>query len=319
MGVPETLLAKRLALVGVGKIARDQHLPALAQSPAFELIAAVNRDGPISHVPTFADIESMLASGIDVEALSICTPPACRYELARAAIDAGLHVMLEKPPAANVAEVRDLEARARQRHRTLFTTWHSREAGGVEPARAWLSERAIESVRVTWKEDIRVWHPGQQWILESGGMGVFDPGINALSILTRILPGKLTVQAATLDYPSNCQSPIAAELTMTHAAEARVDATFDFLYKGTPCWDIEVRTDRETLRLTDGGHRLFIDETPHVAALDQEYARLYRRFAELIASGASDVDTMPLQLVEEALLLGRRRQSAEFYFQSIQV
>lgn len=310
MGSP----AKRLALVGVGKIARDQHLPALAQNSAFELVAAVDRDGPLTHVPTFADIESMLASGIQVDAVSLCTPPACRYELARAAIDASLHVMLEKPPATNVMEVHDLETRAQRRHRTLFTTWHSREAGGVEPARAWLSERTIESVRVTWQEDIRVWHPGQQWILQAGGMGVFDPGINALSILTRILPGRLTVQAATLDYPGNCQSPIAAELVLSHPGSVRVDATFDFLYKGTPCWNIEVRTDRETLLLADGGHRLYIDETPHVAALDQEYARLYRRFAELVDGGASEVDTRPLQLVEDAFMIGQRRQGAAFHF-----
>lgn len=310
MGLP----VKRLALVGVGKIARDQHLPALAQNSCFELVAAVNRDGPLTHVSTFADIGSMLASGIPLDAVSLCTPPAGRYELARAALDADLHVMLEKPPATSVSEVQDLEAHARQRGRTLFTTWHSREAAGVEPARAWLSERAIESVRVTWKEDIRVWHPGQQWILQSGGMGVFDPGINALSILTRILPGQLTVQAATLDYPSNCQSPIAAELVLSHSGAVRVDATFDFLYKGTPCWNIEVRTDRETLLLADGGQRLFIDETPQVAAPDQEYARLYQRFSELIAARASEVDTTPLQLVEAAFMLGQRQRSAAFHF-----
>lgn len=310
MGFP----AKRLALVGVGKIARDRHLPALAQSPGLELIAAVNRDGPLAHVPTFADIASLLDSAIQLDAVSICTPPGCRYELARAAIDAGLHVMLEKPPAASVQQVRDLEARALQQSRTLFTTWHSREAGGVEPARAWLSERTIESVRVTWKEDIRVWHPGQQWILEAGGMGVFDPGINALSILTRILPEKLTLQTATLDYPSNCQSPIAADLVLSCLGSIRVDATFDFLYKGTPCWNIEVRTDKETLLLADGGHRLYLDETPHLAAPDQEYARLYQRFTELIAAGASEVDTLPLQLVEDAFTIGTRQQSAAFHF-----
>ena len=306
--------AKRLALVGVGKIARDQHLPALARSDAFELVAAVNRDGPLADVSSFADLTSMLESGIQVDAVSLCTPPSCRYELARMALDAGLHVMLEKPPAATVTEVHDLEARAREHGRTLFATWHSREASGVEPARAWLSERVIESVTVTWKEDIRVWHPGQHWILQAGGMGVFDPGINALSILTRILPGRLTLQSATLDFPNNCQSPIAAEMLMSHAAAARVAASFDFLYTGTPCWNIEVRTDRETLLLTQGGHQMYLDETPHVAGTDQEYARLYQRFSELIASGARDVDTKPLQLVEDALMIGRRQERAAFHF-----
>lgn len=305
--------AIRLALVGVGKIARDQHLPALARSDAFELVAAVNRDGPLTHVSTFTDIASMLASGIHVDAVSLCTPPACRYELAREAIEAGLHVMLEKPPAASVAEVHDLEQRAQQRGRTLFTTWHSREAAGVEPAREWLSQRTIDGVRVTWKEDIRVWHPGQHWILQAGGMGVFDPGINALSILTRILPGKLTMRSATLEFPCNWQSPIAAEVAMSLNA-ARVDASFDFLYSGTPCWDIEVRTDQGTLLLADGGSRLYIDLTPHLAAADQEYARLYRRFSELIAAGDSDVDSTPLQLVADAFKLGHRQQSAAFHF-----
>jgi D-galactose 1-dehydrogenase/L-arabinose 1- dehydrogenase len=264
-------------------------------------------------VSTFTDIASMLASGIEVDAVSLCTPPACRYELAREAIEAGLHVMLEKPPATTVAEVNDLAELAEKRGRTLFTAWHSREAAGVEPAREWLSERVIQRVRVTWKEDIRVWHPGQHWILQAGGMGVFDPGINALSILTRILPGKLTVRSATLEFPSNCESPIAAEVAMSHDS-ARVDASFDFLYSGVPCWNIEVLTDRETLLLADGGSRLYIDDTPHLAAADQEYARLYQRFAQLIAAGASDVDPTPLQLVADAFKLGQRQQSAAFHF-----
>ncbi|MBL8270174.1 Gfo/Idh/MocA family protein [Steroidobacter sp.] len=303
----------RLALVGIGKIARDQHLPALARGDGVELVAAVNRDGPVTQLATFPDIPSLLASGIRVDAVSLCTPPAGRHELASTALEAGLHVMLEKPPAASVAEVDDLAQRARRRGKTLFTTWHSREASGVEPARAWLSQRSIASVQVTWKEDIRVWHPGQHWILQAGGMGVFDPGINALSILTRLLPGVLKLQSASLSVPSNCQSPLAAEIVWSHG-QTRVAASFDFLYAGAPRWDIEVRTDAEMLLLTDGGHRLYIDGTPQVAGRNEEYARLYHRFAELISTGTSDVDTTPLQLVTDAFRFGQRQASAPFHF-----
>src|SRR3546814_4182786 len=88
--------------------------------------------------------------------------------------------MLEKPPGATLSEVHALEALARKQGRTLFATWHSREAAAVEPARALLATRKIRSVRVEWKEDVRHWHPGQAWIWEPGGLGVFDPGINAL-------------------------------------------------------------------------------------------------------------------------------------------
>jgi predicted dehydrogenase len=306
----------KLTLVGIGKIARDQHLPALACNSAFDIVATVNRDGPpdrhIIDVPSFPDLAAMLASGIHTDAISLCTPPVGRYQLARAALEAGLHVMLEKPPAATVGEVQDLAERANQSGRTLFTTWHCREGGAIEPARAWLRQREIKNVRVTWKEDIRVWHPGQQWILRAGGMGVFDPGINALSILMHILPARLTLQAASLSFPKNCQAPLAAEMVLWHDGAARVDVAFDFLYAGTPRWDIEVQTDQETLLLAAGGHQLYIGDTQHVATKEQEYVQLYRRFFNLIVAGASHVDTAPLQLVADAFMIGERRQSSAF-------
>ena len=45
-----------------------------------------------------------------------------------------------------------------------------------------MRERTIRTLTVAWKEDVRIWHPGQAWIWKAGGLGVFDPGINALSI-----------------------------------------------------------------------------------------------------------------------------------------
>src|SRR3546814_20550411 len=93
--------------------------------------------------------------------------------------------MLEKPPAATTTEICALADHARARGVTLFATGHSREAAGVAGARDWLSGKRIRAAHIRWKEDIRRWHPGQEWILDAGGFGVFDPGINALSILTR--------------------------------------------------------------------------------------------------------------------------------------
>jgi len=51
-------------------------------------------------------------------------------------------------------------------------------------AREWISERSIDRVTVAWCENVRQWHPGQDWLWRPGGFGVFDPGINALSIIT---------------------------------------------------------------------------------------------------------------------------------------
>lgn len=303
----------RLGLVGIGKIARDQHLPALAGDDRFELVATASRHASVDGVPAHKDIEALIAGGHDLNAVSLCTPPEGRYDQARTAIEAGLHVMLEKPPAATLTEIADLAERARAKGVTLFTTWHSREAAGVEPAKAWLEGKTITAARITWREDIRRWHPGQEWILAAGGFGVFDPGINALSIATKILPDALLLDQAWMEVPEGRASPLRAKLHM-RSGGAAVTADFDFLQTGPQTWDIEVDTDAGTLRLGMGGSILQLPGEDEQKAPDREYARLYARFAELVAAGESDVDVRPLQLVADAFLVGERAIGESFTF-----
>ncbi|UYY60077.1 Gfo/Idh/MocA family protein [Sphingomonas sp. S2-65] len=303
----------RLGLVGIGKIARDQHLPALAADGRFALAATASRNAQLDDVAGFPDIDAMIAGVPDLQAVSLCTPPDGRYEQAASAIAAGLHVMLEKPPTSTLSEIAALEEQARARGVTLFTSWHSREAAGVAPAREWLAGKRIETVRITWREDIRRWHPGQEWILGAGGFGVFDPGINALSIATRILPDPLLLDSAWMEVPEGRASPLKAELTM-RSGGAVVTADFDFLQTGPQTWDIEVDTDAGMLTLSMGGSILQLPGADAQKASDREYPRLYARFAELVGAGESEVDVRPLQLVADAFLLGERRVGASFSF-----
>jgi len=301
----------RIAIVGVGKIAREQHVPAIAINPRFALAATASAHSRIADVPAYAELAELIARERDIDAVAICTPPQVRYEIAKTAIAAGLHVLLEKPPGATIAEVGDLARRAKDAGVTLFATWHSRSAAGVETARTWLQCRRILSVRIDWREDIRVWHPGQRWILDAGGMGVFDPGINALSIATHILPGCLIVETATLRVPRGAGAPIAATLRLS-CSEARVDAEFDFLQTGPQIWDIVIETDGGLLRLSDGGRTLSIDGDVRSTDADAEYPDLYRQMATLIDTGTSDVDLRPLKLVADAYMVGVRQETEAF-------
>jgi D-galactose 1-dehydrogenase len=296
----------RIAIVGFGKIARDQHVGAIAATPGATLAAIASRNASLPELPHFATIEELLQRGPPIDAVSLCTPPQVRRAQAAAALAAGKHVMLEKPPGTGVAELDPLIAMAAEAKRTLFATWHSRYAPAVEPARAWLRARRITSVHISWKEDVRAWHPGQGWIWEPGGLGVFDPGINALSIVTRILPKPVFVTAAELAFPSNCQAPIAANLTLTDIEGLPVTAEFDFRQTGPQSWDIVVDTDQGRMTLSSGGARMAVDGEVLAEAPDAEYRGLYRRFLELAATGASDVDLTPLRLVADAFLIGRR-------------
>ncbi len=303
----------KIALVGIGKIARDQHVPALAGSDVWELAATVSRQGTVEGVPGFDDFGLMLETQPDIRTVSLCLPPVPRFAYAQAALRAGRHVMLEKPPGAVLAEVQALADLAEEKRLSLFASWHSREARMVDLAQTWLADKRVMSAHIDWREDVRQWHPGQEWVFEPGGMGVFDPGINALSILTKILPMSVHLRSATLDVPENRQTPIAADLVFSH----NVSCTLDWRKTGTQVWEIAVETDAGVLRLSQGGAVMHVNDTliePPDDVLVGEYPRLYARFARLIADGQSDVDLSPMIHVADAFTLGARRMVAPFAF-----
>jgi D-galactose 1-dehydrogenase len=302
----------KIAIVGLGKIARDQHIPSLRSSDAYELVGVASPHHTLDGVPSFGSIETLLREVPGIEAVALCTTPQVRYDIARYALAQGRHVLLEKPPGVTVSEVRALADFAHARGVTLFASWHSRHARAVEPARAWLKARKILEVAVAWKEDVRVWHPGQPWIWKAGGLGVFDPGINALSILTHIIPGGLALKSADLSYPSNCETPIAAQLVLTGSTDAVTKVELDFLQTGHQTWDIDVKTDAEHLKLSMGGTVMTVDGKAVATAQATEYANLYAHFAHLVHERRSDVDFAPLQLVADAFLCGRRTEVAPF-------
>lgn len=301
-----------LALVGVGKIARDQHIPSIARGPDFELAAAVSRHGKVDGVENFENFDAFLAARPDVKVVSLCTPPEVRFDMAKKAIAAGRDVLMEKPPATTLGEAEALSALAAEAGVTLFATWHSRFALGVEPARIWLSDKTIKTVSIVWKEDVRRWHPGQAWIWEPGGFGVFDPGINALSILTAVVPGPILVERSTLEFPENKKQPIAASIAMRTVDGAPVSAEFDWRQEGPQTWDITIETDQGLLRLSKGGSELYIGDVLHTAGPDREYAGIYERFGALIRARESDTDYQPLRLVADSFLCGERKVVASF-------
>lgn len=302
----------KLALVGIGKIALDQHVPALASSPDWDLAATVSRHGSVAGVEAFPRIEDMLDARPDIGAVSLCLPPVPRFQAAQAVLRAGRHLMLEKPPGATLAEVHILRDLAQAHGVSLYATWHSRMAHAVAAAKAWLADRVIHEGRIIWREDVRKWHPGQDWIFEAGGMGVFDPGINALSILTEILPSPVHLRAAELDFPLNRQAPIAARLAFSGA----ITADFDFRQQGPQTWDMEFATDAGRLALRMGGNVLEIDGQPAAGenSIMGEYPALYARMAELVRTAALDVDLSPMVLVADAFTLGRRETVDAFDF-----
>lgn len=309
---------KKIAVIGIGKISQDQHLPVIDKSKHFELAACVSTRG-VGHrdVPVFRTAAELYEKMPEVGVVSICTPPGVRHALVREALDAGKDVLMEKPPTPTISELDDLVAHADKKDRVLFQTWHSRYNEAVEEARKILKEEGVGSVRIDWRESVRKWHPGQDWVWEPGGFGVCDPGINAMSIFTRIMPFPVFVESARLRFPANRQTPVDVDIVFKSAAKHKpiMTAGFNWLEETGEIWTIAVETPKGTsLRLEKGGTVLVVDGKTKVENPSEEYEGIYERFAKLIKKGKSEVDGSPLLLIADAFLLGARENVEEFHW-----
>ena len=298
----------RIGLIGFGKIAADQHVPAIAANPRFELVGTSSRSGT-GEQPVFADWRELVREAAP-DVVAITTPPEPRYEIARSCLEAGLHVLLEKPPTVTLSEVEDLACIAEANQRTLFATWHARENAAVAAAAEALAGKRVAGMQIRWHEDVRKWHPGQAWIWEAGGFGVFDPGINAFSIVTRIFPGSLVVKSAALSFPQGAQTPIAADIEFASSdSEGALTCSLDWRRSEGEEWTIAITTTGgDEIVLGDGGATLTVNGERQPDADSGEYPHIYGRLLDLIDERRSDVDVRPLRLVADCLLIGTRSE-----------
>lgn len=304
---------KPIALAGIGKIARDEHVPALAASGDWTLDATISRNAETEGARAFATMEEFLADPGEARSVSLALPPGPRFAYAMAALGAGMNVMLEKPPGRTLSECRRLEAEAERRGVTLFASWHSRVGAAVAEARRRLREAPLRRLTIDWREDVRRFHPGQDWVFEAGNLGVFDPGINAMSILVDILSEMPHPSECTLRVPEGREGPIAADLRLDHPGGAEITARLDWRHEGDPVWDMHVETEAGDFTLSRSGSALVEGgrERDPGGPVD-EYPLVYERFSELVEAGRSEVDLRPLELVADAFLIGRRERVAAF-------
>ncbi len=107
-----------LGVIGAGRIAQAAHLPALARAEGAQLAGLCDPSPVLSAkvaaqygVPGYTHVEELLAAP-DVEAVIVAVPDRLHLPLASAALQAGKHVLVEKPLAGTVADAEQLAAEA---------------------------------------------------------------------------------------------------------------------------------------------------------------------------------------------------------------
>lgn len=117
----------RIGVVGAGWFASRRHLPDIVASAEAEVVALCRRDeaqlhrvaGHFGVRRTFTDHRRMLDE-VEMDAVLVATPHALHHAQARAALERGLHVLLEKPMAVSSADARDLVVLSQEKGRVLL-------------------------------------------------------------------------------------------------------------------------------------------------------------------------------------------------------
>ena len=122
----------RVGVVGTSWFADGFHLPSLASHASAKITAICGRNREraaelaekFSIEQVFTDYREMIARGA-LDALVVITPDALHYPVTMAGLDAGLHVLCEKPLALNGAQAREMydKAEARGRKHLIMFTW----------------------------------------------------------------------------------------------------------------------------------------------------------------------------------------------------
>jgi predicted dehydrogenase len=189
----------RAAIVGTGAIA-NAHAASLETTPGARLAAVADRDPDHARAfagrwggPTvFDSLDELLESGT-VDVLHVCTPPGVHAAQAIAALDAGLHVICEKPAALSLDELDAMTDAAARNDRRLAIVFQQRTGTAAAHVRALLDSGALGRPLVATCETLWYRDPAYfavpwrgKWATEGGGP-TLGLGIHQIDLLAWLL------------------------------------------------------------------------------------------------------------------------------------
>jgi predicted dehydrogenase len=255
------------ALIGVGHVARNSHLPGWRGRTDATLVAAADarpegREALLAAFPQarwYGSAEELLANETP-DFVDVCTPPALHLPIARAALEFGCHTLCEKPLVLSAGEVAPLAALARRKDRALVTVHNWKHAPALLKVTGLLREGAVGRVgRVRWetlrREPAVAVGEKSNWRVDpaqSGGGILVDHGWHALYVLREWLGGEPRSVSGRLETRKHRDFPIEDTATVAldwRGATAEIFLTWAASERGNR---VEIDGDRGRLRL-DGG------------------------------------------------------------------
>ena len=313
--------ALRVAVVGVGAAAQVSHIPALKKGDGVELVALCDPDEEKAArvaqrygVPQTVERIDDLLKDDALDALVICTPNYLHAPMAIAALQAGKHVMVERPLARNAAEAEKMVQAAKKADRVLMCALSHRFRADSQILKKFVDGRELGRVfyaKAGWLRQRANWKP-EDWRDKkrvAGGGVLLDLGVQMLDLTLWILgdPGVESVTASAHFPPqSEVEDSLSAFLRLVGGSTLTLEVTWgllmekDFAYcnlfgeHGAALWN--------PLRMHRAMHGSLVNVTP---AMDSP-RNVYKQGAE--AQLAQFIDcarkgTAPAGSLQEALLV----------------
>lgn len=141
----------RVALIGHGMSARTFHLPFITRHPAYRLTGIVSRQSvpdlsAYPHARHYPDLDTLLADN-NCDLVTITTPNTLHYPQAKQCLEAGKHVVLEKPMTITLAEAEALVALAARQQRHLSVYHNCRLNGDFLTVKKLLADKRLGHIR----------------------------------------------------------------------------------------------------------------------------------------------------------------------------
>lgn len=234
----------RIGLVGVGAAAQISHIPALLKTEGVELVALCDRDPEkaarvaqkfqIAHA--VSRIDDMLADD-SIDAVDICTPNYLHAPMAVAALEAGKHVLCERPLARSAAEAAQMLKAAKKADRTLACAVQHRFRPDAQLLRTFVSKGELGEIfyaKAGWLR-LRTEWDSEEWRRqkrEAGGGVVLDLGFQILDLSLWVMDGaRVESVSASVHRPrkGEIEDSATALLRLDNGATLTLEVTWGLL------------------------------------------------------------------------------------------
>lgn len=142
----------KTAIAGLGAIAKNVHLPLIRHQSELEIIAVNSSDSDkaatlLAGIPCFSNYQSLLQES-DAELIVITTPNCTHFEMTLAALNAGKHVVVEKPVTTSPKEIEQLMAVAKKNNKWVIPFHNRRWDGDYLTVKKLLDEDSLGNIKL---------------------------------------------------------------------------------------------------------------------------------------------------------------------------